>query len=841
MASEPWEIPEEEALFKATPLDDRLDGELLKNRIIVINGEIREDLVNSVCRRLIFLGTRRSKKPIRIILNSVGGEVFLGLLIFNTIKALVREGHQVHIETRGLAACYDDKAEILTEAGWKLFKDLKKRDKVATLNKEGFLVYQKPNRIFKYDYKGEMINFRGRFLDLLVTPNHNMYISKETHKPPFFKEWSLEKATNLLRGRFKTKRNFRWEGQEKDLYFLPPPERPFHRQRILEAVRIKDYLRLLGWYLSEGSTKRRTVILSNRDQRLKEEMAEVIKKLGIHPWIGWDRVTLCSKQLADEFRKLGPSHQKFIPREFKNLSPRLLRILLDSLLDGDGDKRRRTYYTSSKQLAEDVHEIALKAGYSAIISKRERLTRPIIRGRKIYPRFPQYQVLLSRKMHEPVSYLKPTVEEYEGKVYCVEVPNHIIYVKRNGRSLWSGNSMGSYILQAGSKRIASKYSRFLIHEITSFTFGRSCLPLSTEFLTKEGWKTIDNYRGEEVAVFNPLGREISWERPSKIIFSPTDKVLTLKTRKFDMKVTDEHRIFGYDKCGKCKEDFRFVKPKRNTDLKVRVSLDSFKGEGLKISEDLLRLLAWVSSEGCYHKTNGIIEIYQTNKYPEYLETIERLLVSSKIPFKKDEKNSLSRFNCFRFRIPRRETSTIRKYLPTKDDLSELLKLSSRQSKIFIDEYAKGDGSKQGRWINISAKGKKKIDQLQILALKAGYSAIVGRTRKGKDYWHLWLSPTKDISLGKVRIETEKRNQLVWCFKVSSGAFLVRENNKPFITGNSEVKEQAEETIKTNNMLREILVERTGKTAEEIEKLWHKKDVWMSAEEALNFGLVDEIV
>jgi len=58
---------------------------------------------------------------------------------------------------------------------------------------------------------------------------------------------------------------------------------------------------------------------------------------------------------------------------------------------------------------------------------------------------------------------------------------------------------------------------------------------------------------------------------------------------------------------------------------------------------------------------------------------------------------------------------------------------------------------------------------------------------------------------------------------------------------SEVEEQSEELKKVNEMLKKILAERTGKTPEEIEKIWHKKDVWMSAEEALEFGLIDAIV
>jgi nucleoside-diphosphate-sugar epimerase len=36
-------------------------------------------------------------------------------------------------------------------------------------------------------------------------------------------------------------------------------------------------------------------------------------------------------------------------------------------------------------------------------------------------------------------YPKRDIERYDGYVYCVNVPNHIIYIRRNGKSLWCGN------------------------------------------------------------------------------------------------------------------------------------------------------------------------------------------------------------------------------------------------------------------------------------------------------------------------------------------------------------------------------------------------------------------
>lgn len=58
---------------------------------------------------------------------------------------------------------------------------------------------------------------------------------------------------------------------------------------------------------------------------------------------------------------------------------------------------------------------------------------------------------------------------------------------------------------------------------------------------------------------------------------------------------------------------------------------------------------------------------------------------------------------------------------------------------------------------------------------------------------------------------------------------------------TEAEENAEELKKVNRQLIEIVAARAAKTADEILKLVRKRDYWMSAAEAREFGLVDEII
>ena len=84
-------------------LDDFLTWKLLQKRILIFHGTVDENQIQDISIKLEYLGSV-SKKPIKIVLNSVGGEVYSGLLLFDTIKDLIKNGIEVTCEVRGLAA-----------------------------------------------------------------------------------------------------------------------------------------------------------------------------------------------------------------------------------------------------------------------------------------------------------------------------------------------------------------------------------------------------------------------------------------------------------------------------------------------------------------------------------------------------------------------------------------------------------------------------------------------------------------------------------------------------------------------------------------------------------------
>jgi len=406
--------------------------------------------------------------------------------------------------------CYDEKTEILTENGWKLFKDLTLKDRVFTLTKDNKIELHHPIRLFEYEFEGEMIQFKHKSFDLLVTPNHRMVVDHKYKLKRMFVE-----AKDFKPYQHYIPKKGIWEGKEEEYFVLPPVvilqgtglqsrfskkevvkirelksegksiyqiAKSFHcnpvtiynvctkqnygnREKVrvyYEALPLKikmdDWLKFFGFWLAEGSTDNERiapshgyrVTITQKNPKKREEIKRVLDLLPFKYHQEKDNFVICNKQLWNYLRQFGNKYQKFIPKEIKNLSKRQLKILFDWMIKGDGHVREKTgqinYWTSSKKLADDLQEIAMKLGYLATIRvKKGKVSK--IGKRKITSSQIYFIGIHLKSKHFVFNHRERTKSQikkvpYKGKVYCCEVPNHTIYVRRNGKPTWCGNSIG---------------------------------------------------------------------------------------------------------------------------------------------------------------------------------------------------------------------------------------------------------------------------------------------------------------------------------------------------------------------------------------------------------------
>lgn len=352
--------------------------------------------------------------------------------------------------------CYDASMEVLTSEGWKLFSSLTGDELLATLNMETEVIeMQRPTALIAKSYKGPMIHFGGQpgqRLDLLVTPSHRMVVyEKRFHgKSKGFSYPLVIKPAKEVGIWDCIKLNGKWIGDGKDTFKVPAMAR-----KPAVEVDAKVLAQLAGWYVAEGYCRRsnrrtqnnnlsESVVIYQNAGPKRETIRRILEKL---PWSysETDRgFIISSRQAYSLFCDLGDKYTKRVPEWIKKSSQAVIQAFIESAVDGDGwrDNRHEVYATVSKQLADDMQELYVKAGFSSNITIRD--PKPYcIRGKSGTNTVKQYHVhrRLSAKSSLRDSKNKPNFKtvDYDGMVYCATVPNGTLVVRRNGKVAICGN------------------------------------------------------------------------------------------------------------------------------------------------------------------------------------------------------------------------------------------------------------------------------------------------------------------------------------------------------------------------------------------------------------------
>lgn len=335
--------------------------------------------------------------------------------ISGLINYLMRERH----------GCYDSNTDVLTSDGWKNWTDIDGSENFLTLNiKSEEIEYQKATHLVCKDYSGPMLHFQMAQVDQLVTPDHNI-MAQVRQSSTKWKMPELIPASSLLErsGRFLMGTG-KWHSG---------------------SIHAPDMAALVGFIVADGSATGTSIEFSLRKQRKIEWLTSrhevsVDKK-------GTIRIINASEELRHWAKNTyTESKDRCFPRELiANADIETAKALLDGYIQGDGSISRTgkiTATTVSRQIVDDLQELAAKCGMAATetapsidrsssFGNRTLYKVTIYRNRNLRPRIGWTHEARKRQVK---------VVQYEGKIHCVTVPNGTLYVRRNGKPMWSGNS-----------------------------------------------------------------------------------------------------------------------------------------------------------------------------------------------------------------------------------------------------------------------------------------------------------------------------------------------------------------------------------------------------------------
>lgn len=357
-------------------------------------------------------------------------------------------------------SCYSPDHDVLTlEHGWVPIDQITKDHQVATLV-DDHLVYQHPAETQSYDYAGKMYRLETNQVDLLVTPNHRMYVSMRTAKD----NYKMVLAEDLYgKSRLYSKNVRVWEPAVQNIpEFIYGGGEPTHFKLGTRSLPIEPWLTFLGVWFAEGSScpTHGYVSIAAHKPRVKEALLPAIQALDIKLNMQRDQKgdqelnawRIYDKELFKFMLEMTPtkSVNKKLPQWVFALPRRLTQILLDGMLLGDGHTMTNgteRYDTSSLHLRDQFQQLCLHAGHSANASLKYKAGRQSTKqnGYVITSTADAWRLTVVTSQNSPL--VNKTVQQdswvdYDGKVYCCTVPrgHGVIFVRRNGKVVWSGNS-----------------------------------------------------------------------------------------------------------------------------------------------------------------------------------------------------------------------------------------------------------------------------------------------------------------------------------------------------------------------------------------------------------------
>lgn len=326
--------------------------------------------------------------------------------------------------------CYDGETEVLTARGWKYFKDLVPEDLIAQVNDDRTLEFVPHTTFVSYEINQDkkMVKFSNKYVNAFVTDNHKMVYRTKKYESPVTSAGSYSECRA---DEFRASRcNVLDFGG--------------HKVGSIDKLSAQDKFRIAlqaDGTVRVNKTCENTYVFTFNKQRKISEFRDLLGQLGLEEKCEKSQDRGYSVNLRKNgngvgtiftVSKVGFDCDKSLSWVYdRDFSCEWGKEFLEyvSKWDATTTGTHFEYYTKDMQNVDVVQFVAACCGLYSKVDD--------IKSRSCYTvRVSQFESVTSEGVKKEI------VEDYIGKVYCVEVPSHRLVVRREGRTLVCGNTRG---------------------------------------------------------------------------------------------------------------------------------------------------------------------------------------------------------------------------------------------------------------------------------------------------------------------------------------------------------------------------------------------------------------
>ncbi|MCT3693146.1 hypothetical protein HZP84_16355 [Elizabethkingia anophelis] len=354
--------------------------------------------------------------------------------------------------------CFDEDTEILTSEGWIKHDKITNSTCVATMNLQSKkMEYQYINSIHRYSNYNKLYSIQAEGIDIMTTSEHGLVLEKR-------RTGDIIKCTteNFVNQKEVSIYNSTYGYTQSSLNIND------------------DLLKLSSWIISDGSIDNGSIRFHFKKERKINRVCELLNNAKI-PYSkninknGNCKINIPKSNSIEIIEVLGIKNKHFSPIYYL-LDDRQSKLILDEYkyADGSVSKKGDCYVLYSNNLHDlsVLQSMCVKNGLKATIHNENET-----RGTSRLNVSSRSKTYFAKGRYNEV--------EYSGSVWCVNVDNGTLIVRRNGKVSVTQNTHDRWVMEFNM--LSANSTKGIVENKTQYHVKTGTY--KEEFVKGEGWAT----------------------------------------------------------------------------------------------------------------------------------------------------------------------------------------------------------------------------------------------------------------------------------------------------------------------------------------------------------------